>query len=226
MTNIITFSGWGQSYDSLEGVAPGANHINYSSLQDIDELFESLKGAKCDVLIGWSLGGQIALRAIQAGILSPKSLILIAAPFQFIESSAIKCGMDKNVFNDFEEDFINNPEASLQRFLALISRNDCNAKEIITILADTNLDNANKWAYWLDELKEFSCSIIDLSKTPKTLAIHGENDFIVDITHTGLFAPFIANLSIKTIKKCGHAPHLHDAKRIKNLIDEFTCQNP
>jgi pimeloyl-ACP methyl ester carboxylesterase len=221
MKNIITFSGWGQDYDALENIAPGANHINYKDYDDIESLFASLKNTPCDILIGWSLGGQLALRAIEADILKPERLVLISTPFQFIASDSIRCGINMDSFIEFENDFTNDPEKTLKQFANLIARGDKDSAQIARTLRKSDKADAKKWFYWLNELRKFSCKSMNYDKVPPTLAISGSEDSIIEATQIDLFRPLIrSGYKTAIFDKCGHAPHLHDEKKVRDLIAE------
>lgn len=218
MKKIITLSGWGQKHDSLAAIAPDAQHIDYSKYGHIEELFDDIKGSKCDVLIGWSLGGQIAIRAIEAGVIEAEHLILIATPFQFISDKTIKCGMEQDSFYDFETDFVLDPKRTLKKFSLLVAKNDKKAKEISRWLTPDNDNNLERWDYWLDELGQFSCAGINFSNFPKTTIIHGTGDSVVDHTQSAFFDVLIKNCETKVLNDCGHAPHLHNIDEIKSLL--------
>jgi pimeloyl-ACP methyl ester carboxylesterase len=220
MNNIITISGWGQSSDSLANVAPeGALHLDYSKFANINDFFESIKGHNPDLVIGWSLGGQIALRAISEEIINPKALCLIATPYQFVVSKEIKCAMDRDTFNLFYRNFENDPVKTIRRFATLISLNDIHAHDILVKLRQgADIEHASKWLYWLEELENFSCNSLDFSKVPKTFAIHGRDDTLVDVTQTGLFKSLIKDYTLKVLENCGHAPHLHDSIQVSKII--------
>lgn len=220
MNNIITLSGWGQAYNSLANISPeGATHIDYTKFPSVDAFFKSLKDKNPDIIIGWSLGGQLALRAISEKILKPKKLILISTPYQFVASKDIKCSMSKDTFNTFHSNFESDPVKTLKRFLTLISLNDSNHHEILKELRHaTSTEHASRWLYWLEQLESFTCHSLDFSNVPETLAIHGLNDTIVDSTQTGLFKSLIKNYTLEMFENCGHAPHLHNEARVKEIV--------
>ena len=220
MTKIITLSGWGMAHDALAGVVPdSATHLDYSNFKNIDTFFSSIKGESLDVVVGWSLGGQIALRAISENIIKPKALILLATPYQFVANKEIKCAMDRDSFNLFVSGFANDPVQTLNRFITLVSLNDTKAHEILTTLRQNKTkEHAGRWLYWLEELENFSCNELDFSKMPKTFAVHGRDDTIVDVTQTGLFKSLISDYTLEIFDYCGHAPHLHDEARVKEII--------
>ena len=221
MSNVITFSGWGQKHDSLANIFPNAENIDYKNYQNIKDLFDELEGKDCDILVGWSLGGQIALRAASNKILNPKSIILFSTPFQFVANKTIKCGIDDNLFIEFENNFVANPEKLLKQFSLLIAKNDSNFKNVARNLDNSGGKNKENWKYWLKELKKFSCQKLDFSNIPETLIIHGRDDTIVDSTQTSLFLPLIGDLTLKILDNCGHAPHLHNEDLVNKIINDF-----
>jgi pimeloyl-[acyl-carrier protein] methyl ester esterase len=220
MSKIITLSGWGMAHDSLANVTPeGAIHIDYSNFANAADFLQSVDGLEPDVLVGWSQGGQLALRAISEGALKPRSLVLLATPYQFVANKEIKCGMDPDSFNLFYNHFESDPVKTIKRFLTLISLNDKNIHEILKKLRESlNADNIMRWFYWLGELEGFSCNFIDFTKVPKTFAVHGRDDTIVDFTQTSLFKSLIPNYHLEVFDACGHAPHLHNEQMVREII--------
>ena len=221
MKNVVTFSGWGQNYDALENIAPGAAHINYKDFDSVEALFESLQGIQCDIAIGWSLGGQLALRAIDSDVIEPKRLVLISTPFQFIAGPGLKCGIDVDSFNVFMNDFSHDPVKTLKQFSLLIARGDKDAKEIARRLRNSDKEGAAKWLYWLEQLRSFTCQTMDYNKIPPTLAIIGSGDSVIDSSQVDLFRPLIrSGYKAEVLDNCGHAPHLHDEQKVRQLILE------
>ncbi len=169
--------------------------------------------------MGWSLGGQLAIRLIEKKILVPKLLILIAPPFQMIKDSRIQAGMAKAVFDEFYRNFTNAPDQTLKQFAILMAMNDRNAKDIVKTL-DINEKNFANLAFWLKELERFSCFDIDFSNMPRTLYFHGAGDMIVHASQSEYFQKKIKNFRLEIFKNCGHAPHLSDVERMKKIIAE------
>ena len=221
MTNVITFSGWGQKYNALDNIAPNARHINYNCHDDIDNLCDSIDGSNCDILIGWSLGGQLALRAVENGTIKTSLIVLLSTPFQFVKANDFNCGIDANDYYNFKKQFISNPEKTLQKFSFLIANGDKNAKKIVIELQNNkDIIDASNWLYWLNELKSFSCKTMNYSNMPKTLAIIGSSDQIINTNQIDLFKPLIKNYTTNIFNNCGHAPHLHNCAKVIQLIKD------
>ena len=221
----LCFNGWGQIYNSLDFVIPKElkpiTHVNYSQHSSYKLLVEYLQDqkAKADVIIGWSLGGQIAVRLIRDGVLKPKLLILMAAPYQFVADKNVTSGMNSLAFLAFKNAFSLLPSSTLQRFAFMVGHNDSHMKQIVD---DLGIDQENfiAWSKWLDEIKDFSCHKVDFRHFPRTVIIHGDGDTVVNVQQASLFSEKIKNSRLEIMKLSGHAPHLHDPALVKKIIKE------
>jgi pimeloyl-ACP methyl ester carboxylesterase len=225
---ILCLSGWGQKSDSLEIIFKESDFdpfftssFDYSTFGDVCDFFAAikLKSLNPEVLIGWSLGGQLAVRLIEKKIISPKLLILLAPPFQMIKDERIQAGMSKATFDEFYKNFSAAPTQTLKQFSILAAMNDRNAKDIARTL-DVNDKNFAQLQFWLKELSDFSCFDVDFPQMPRTLFVQGAGDMIVHASQAEYFKQRIKNFRLEVFKNCGHAPHLSDLSRLKKIILE------
>lgn len=226
--NILCLSGWGQKFDSLEPVFSESffvSSFDYSKLESVDDFFAEISRQKLnpDVLVGWSLGGQLAIRLIAKKILQPKLLILLAPPFQMIKDSRVQAGMSQKTFAEFYKNFSAAPTQTLKQFAILTSMNDRNAKEIANTL-DISAGNFVRLKLWLEELERFSCFDVDFSEMPRTLYFHGAGDMIVHVSQAEYFRERIKNLRLEIFRNCGHAPHLSNPEAFTKIISEEILQ--
>lgn len=220
MIKAITFSGWGQAADALAPVIPvgaTAQHIHYQHFEGARELLPFLGKRQCDVLIGWSLGGQLAIRSIHYGHITTKLLVLLATPYDFIDATGNPFGMETENFNLFEQDFYKSPEKTLRRFNALVSKGDSHATTIAKTLRNQSC-STDGWLKWLRELRYFSGDEIKFTNFPKTLVIHGRNDHVVRCDQTEIFYSKIPHCNVTILEDAGHALHLHNTQLIQQLI--------
>lgn len=228
---ILLLSGWGQKFDSLKAIFKDPTfdpifleknqitHLDYSKFSSVEDLFSSIKDQRINpkAIIGWSLGGQIAIRLIERKILAPKKLFLIAPPFQMVKDDKISAAMSQKTYQEFYTNFTNSPSKTLKQFSILTSMNDKNSREIVKSL-DINDSNSDNLKFWLEELKRFSCFDITFSNFPKTIFIQGKGDMIVHPNQAKYFQNLITEFTLETFANCGHAPHLNDTKRVAKLI--------
>lgn len=222
--SIATLSGWGQSFDSLDNVSKGAFHINYSKMPSIEHLFTYLENHHYDLLVGWSLGGQIALRLVQSGVLKPKLLVLIAVPFKFVSNDEEVFAIKEEEFLNFKNKYKENVEKTLRQFNIAIAKNDIFRSQIAKSLQRTTLPEKKYLEYWLSQLEDFSCNDIDPHKIPRLVFFHGEKDSIVNLKQLDLFKKNFNNSRFEIFKNRGHMPHIGNEKYIKDIIkEEISC---
>lgn len=226
---IFCLSGWGQKFDSLESTLDPiffaeknleVTSFDYSKFTSIDDFFsEVAKKPNPEILVGWSLGGQLAIRLIAKEIFTPKLLVLIAPPFQMVKDSRIRSGMAKNTFDEFYNNFANAPSKTLKQFSILTAMNDRNASEIARTL-DVNDENFEQLKFWLKELEHFSCFDANFERMPRTLFFQGAGDMIVHETQAEYFQERIKNFRLEIFRNCGHAPHLSNAEKFRRTLLE------
>jgi len=221
----IGLSGWGQPHDALSVIAPEATHIEYAHHDNVeDALAEIATQAKnSDTVIGWSLGGQLAMRAIAARMFKPKRLVLIATPLQFAATPERPLGMKRDLYDKFRENYAKNPERTLHKAWELIHKDDTNAERIRRHMEmqDKSKVLEKEWLRWFFMLDDFAFDESPLADFPPTLLLHGDKDLVVDVAQSQHLAKAIPKSKRIVYKGCGHAPHWHDAKGVTEAIEAF-----
>lgn len=220
---ILTFSGWAQPYDSIQHLLPGSEAIDYAS-HDETSLFTYLSHTHADaeLAIGWSLGGQLAVRAIANTVLNPKKLVLIAAPFQFVADQQFPHAMPKELFEIFYDNYKNDTARTVSKFTGLIAKGDSNQTHVESILRENTQGlDSERWRPWLYNLGHFSARALDFSHFPPTLIVHGEKDAIVKVEHARIYNQTIPASKIVVLPQVAHAPHLHDEEQFHTILHEF-----
>jgi pimeloyl-ACP methyl ester carboxylesterase len=228
LSNIFSLAGWAQKPNSLDPLFSSLSsphkiiNFDYTRFSNVKDCFNEVENLSTnpDIVIGWSLGGQIAARLIANKILTPKLLILIAAPFQFVKSEQIAAAMPKASFEIFRDNFIKNSVQTLEKFsLLMMLNNAARAKELAKNLYvdEKNYDNL---VFWLDELSRFSCYDLDFSNFPRTIIFHGQGDLVVHASQSKIFASKIANSRLEILNDCGHCPHISNQDQLQKIINE------
>ncbi|HEU5048571.1 MAG TPA: alpha/beta fold hydrolase [Rickettsiales bacterium] len=211
----LCLTGWQQEREALAGIVPAdAQHFDYAAYSDAETLFAALP-REPDVAIGWSLGGQLLARAVSNGYIRPGLLILLAAPFQFIDEGT---GSSIEQFNTIREHYVSHPSQMLAQFQALVALGDNRQSQIARSLLRTKTLWENG-LYWLDELARGSCKDMHFRRFPHTVIVYGENDKVIPPAQAALFAQHLPGAEMIMLPGCGHAPHLHDSVFLKDLID-------
>ena len=225
---ILLLSGWGQKFDSLESsfdpIFFAQNQVisfDYSRFDSVEKFFAAINSQNFnpEIVMGWSLGGQLAVRLIEKKILQPQLLILLAPPFQMVKDSRIQAAMSQTTFDEFYKNFAQAPSKTLKQFSILTAMNDRNASEIARTL-DVNDENFEQLKFWLKELERFSCFDVNFENMPRTLHFQGAGDMIVHVSQAEYFAQKIKNFRLEIFRNCGHAPHLSDWQKLQKIIHE------
>lgn len=223
--SVLTLSGWGQPHDALSHVVPGAEHLDYSAFSRLELLHRHIHDTRqgYEAIIGWSLGGQLAVQALSHGILRAKTLVLISAPFRFVRQPGTPHGMPRAVYNMFCANFRRDPKRTLRKAWDLVTHNDRHADRVKSCMPASRQEPmlTRHWDYWLEHLGAFDCGSLELAHLPPTLIIHGESDAVVDVAQVNLFADRLPDARVVTWPGCGHAPHWHHPEALRRLIEGY-----
>lgn len=223
MSRVVTLAGWGQPCDALQAAAPDAVHLDYASAQSIEQAMSLLaeKAGAADTVVGWSLGGQLAVCAIARHVIAPRQLVLIAAPFQFVARDSLPLGMERGTFSQYYEQYRANPRRALKKFVALVAHGDSRREEVSALLGEPS--QRCDWLPWLDALAGFSAHSLDFSGFPPTILLHGLQDAVVHPDQSRAYADRIPRATLELWPHAAHAPHLHDIERFKTWMAEYAA---
>lgn len=222
--SALALSGWGQPHDALSIITPEAHFFDFAHYADVNRALAAIGAltVQPERVIGWSLGGQLAVRAIALGILKPKQLVLIAAPFQFVKTREHAMGMPTGMFAKFRENYVRNPARTLAKAWDLIHLDDHKSSQVREHLEKQNITTMleKNWLYWLDALHAFSCRELTMAHFPPTTIIHGTEDKVVDVEQSSAFVKSIPDAKLIRINGCGHAPHFHAPGIVREAIHD------
>lgn len=218
----LVLSGWGQPHDALNSALPDATHFAYAHYDSTKVAMAAIaeSASEHDCVVGWSLGGQLAVRAISEGLMQPKKLVLIGVPFQFVKSEELPLGMPPLVYQTFCDNYASNPKRTLRKAWDLISYGDQREQDVKQYLSQHDKEEilSTNWQRWLEDLRTFSCEGFNWKNFPPTLLIHGDKDAVVWHEQSERFARLIPSATLEIWPGCGHAPHWHDSKKLYELI--------
>ncbi len=216
----LILSGWTQPSDALRVLEPEAQLFDYSAYPSPEGSFSALekfKHTKC--VVAWSMGAQLALRAMEAGVLKPQHLTLIAPPYQFVSNLPTVKGMDSLTFTQFRTNYAEQPARTKARFHGLVAKGDRDFSRVHGLLGHhPEAENAERWLPWLDDLGCYSLADVTFDHLPPTLIVHGTHDAIVPHAQSMLLLEKLPGATLSSWPEVAHAPHLHDAARLRAEI--------
>jgi len=224
MSQIVTLSGWTQPADAIsKALNINAEAFDYSHYASPEQMFEALKSHReTPHIIAWSLGGQLVMRAIAEGVLAPSYVTLIATPYQFVSDASFKSGMDPLTFQQFRANYAQNAARSKERFKALIAKGDSKFRDVMEATRHHEaVEDTARWLPWLDDLGNYSHAASNAQYSGmKIQIIHGMEDAITPVAQTEAWHRHHPEIGIYRWQGAAHAPHLHDADRLRNHLHE------
>ncbi len=176
-------------------------------------------------LCGWSLGAMLAMRAALLAPARVSGLVLVGATASFAQRVDWRAAQAPAVVDSFSASVRLHPEPTLQRFVALLSQGDSQARLITrTLLAGLRqgpAPAAEALARGLDWLREVDLRPLLPALAARCLVIHGENDPLNPLTAARYLSTTIANAHLEVFAGAGHAPFLADRERFVRLLDDF-----
>ena len=220
--SILTLSGWAQPADALNhALNLDSTAFDYSDYPNAALAIEALRAhAHTPHIIAWSLGGQLAVRAIAAGALHPSHVTLIASPYQFVSDDAFSGGMDPLTFTQFRASYARDAARTKERFKALVAKGDSKFREVAQQLQHHPMvEDTNRWLPWLDALGQYSQRTVPpIANNIALQVIHGTEDAITPIAQAEAWQTHHPHIRVHRVVGAGHAPHLHDAQSLRSLI--------
>ncbi|NET71292.1 MAG: alpha/beta fold hydrolase [Sphaerospermopsis sp. SIO1G2] len=223
-SNIVTLSGWAQHADALRCLVPQAYALDYASAADPAMVGEKLHAlGEIDVAVGWSLGGWLLMWATSHGFITPKRLVIFAAPAQFVRSASFSHGMGQESFSLFQQNFTTQPARTVARFSHLIAHGDRHYKQVRDALENTLSPTMDAtyhahWHRWLTLLGTQGHDDIHYDALPHTTLIYGDADQIVSPDQGEWLHRRIARSQLIMLRGCAHAPHHHQPEYMSKII--------
>lgn len=180
------------------------------------------------VLVGWSLGAQLALHLAAHAPAKVSRLVLIAATPRFVQDSDWPAALPGDTLDGFRNDFDTAPEATQRRFTALQAMGDGRRREVTAALnaALTPADAAHHpaLATGLRLLADTDLRPqLDAVRQPVRL-LHGAEDRLMPVAAAEWLADRLPDARLSVFKDCGHAPQLSRPADCATLIRAFAAE--
>lgn len=219
--STIALSGWAQTADALQNVCPADTlHVDYAAIPSPEALFERLSTLPAtECIVGWSLGGQLAARAVAQGAVRVKRMVLLGAPYCFRRKEEGDGGMPSLQVTAIRDAYALGASAMLAGFQTLLLLGDANPNVVKAALG--GLPPANvlpHWGRWLDELFAFDADTLRGAHFPETWVVHGEQDAVIRVEQASHWQKLIPHAHVVKLMDCGHLPHLHAPEMVRDIV--------
>ncbi|MBS0369699.1 MAG: alpha/beta fold hydrolase [Proteobacteria bacterium] len=177
------------------------------------------------ILVGWSLGAQLALHLARQAPERVTKLVLISSSPSFVQADGWTTALPASTLDTFRQDFDSAPDATQRRFVALQSLGDSARKAVAATLGDslTTADDTRKAAL-ADGLRLLAETdqryIIPTIRQPVRL-LHGSEDKLMPVAAAEWLADTLPDARLTVFGQCGHAPFLSRRQECATLIEGF-----
>lgn len=174
------------------------------------------------MLVGWSLGGQVAARIALDYPDKVASLVLIGATPCFVNRDDWRHGVPGEVFDQFSRSLAEDYADTIRRFLALQAQGSSDVRDVLAALRKRLLGQVMPPEGVLEagldilqnaDLRQDMPSI----NTPTTL-VHGMGDKLAPIAAARWLTDAIPGANLHEIPGAGHAPFLSHTQRVADII--------
>ncbi|MBL8437717.1 MAG: alpha/beta fold hydrolase [Zoogloeaceae bacterium] len=177
------------------------------------------------VLLGWSLGGMIALDLARRHPRKVARLVLVGTTPCFVTADDWPHGLGPDVVQGFREGFASEPAGTLRRFVALQTLGDVRRKAVALALsaslAPLDQSDGGAPAEGLRLLAETDLraeiGTIDLP----TRVLHGRHDALMPAEAAVWLADHLPQGRLTIFEDAAHAPFLSRPAEFATLIDGF-----
>jgi pimeloyl-[acyl-carrier protein] methyl ester esterase len=179
---------------------------------------------RCQV-VGWSLGGQVALEWAAAAPGQLAALVLIATTPSFVCRGDWPHGIDAGVLREFARSLDTDREETLRRFVLLQSRGDIRqrrvARALRAALSSRALPRAATLASGLELLLGSDLRARLEAIAQPALVVHGSGDVLTPPAAGEYLARTLTAARLAIVPGAGHAPFLSQPDVVQDLVADF-----
>jgi len=177
------------------------------------------------LLLGWSLGGMVALEVARLRGAGVPGLILVATTPRFVADPTWPHGMATALLADFAGRLRDDYDRTVQNFLALQTRGDVRALETLRALrralARKPAPAVEALDAGLEILRKADLRSVTASIAAPALVISGEHDRLTPPAAGQWLAATMPNARHRTIRGAAHAPFLSHASDVLDELRAF-----
>ena len=198
-----------------------------SKINKIDNIINEIHGLIPEkvTIIGWSLGGQIAMKYYLKFPKSVSYLVCLSSTPCFIKKPGWEFGVSINFFSRFKKELLNNWQKTLRKFFLLQIKEDEERNSILKKLENSFIGEQPPKKDGLEKALEI-LEEIDMRNDIKninipTLIISGKKDEISNYKASMWMHSKIKGSQIFIFDSAGHIPFVNYQRKCFELIEKF-----
>lgn len=176
-------------------------------------------------VVGWSLGGQVALAWARRAGRQVERVALIATTPCFVRRPGWPHGIEAGVLEDFARALKEDLAGTLGRFSLLQARGDAGAKRVArrlrAALSGRRIPDIRTLEQGLDILLKADLRADLAAVRQPVLVLHGARDGLAPAAAGRRLAAALPRARFKLMRGCAHAPFVSQPGRTANALREF-----
>jgi pimeloyl-[acyl-carrier protein] methyl ester esterase len=237
--DVVLLHGWGSGSGIWDDFAPrlgprfrvhalplpgydAASARAASSLQETVDYVAHAAPRRCSV-VGWSLGGEVALAWARRVPRQVDRLALLATTPCFAGRPGWRCATAPAALGEFGRALLADRDGTLARFVAVQARGDARARQVTGVLQRLYQGGPP------DEVLAAGLTVLsdtDLRRELRrvlqpALVVHGARDCIVPPEAGRRLARALPHARFELLRTCAHAPFLAQPQRVALLVRSF-----
>jgi pimeloyl-[acyl-carrier protein] methyl ester esterase len=181
-------------------------------------------------VMGWSLGGMVAIRLAALAAERISRLVLVSTTPRFLTGPDWAFGMSRQVLAGFGARLREDYRATVQEFLALQVRGDerelASLRELRQRLTAGGLPQPGALEAGLDVLGSADLRNILAHLSMPTLVVAGEHDRVTPPDASKYLAGQIRGAVLHLVRRAGHAPFISHGDEFLRVLVEFLLDAP
>jgi pimeloyl-[acyl-carrier protein] methyl ester esterase len=233
--SMVFLHGWGQSkqiwHRQMERF-PDATFLNlpgHGGVKESNDWIETIAKQLPEsptILVGWSLGGIVAMQLALQYPDKVAGLVLVSTTPSFCNRQGWEQGCDNELFDAFESGVKSNSPKTMSRFFALMLRGNDISRSQYNQLAKEVIDKASPPSTATLEKGLNHLASTDLRKDMQGIAqpalvVHGQDDVIVPVAAGEWITEALPHAESHLFDTCGHAPFLMQSNQFNEILESW-----
>lgn len=174
------------------------------------------------ILIGWSLGGMLAVQLAARFPQRIRALITLAANMKFVAAPDYPNAMPRAINRQFNQGFAQDPQATLKLFAGLLAQGDADERGLLKQLRrNTTGAVTDNWLQALQMLTELDNRTAFAQLTQPGLHLLAEKDSLVPVAAAETIKQINPQQQIQIFEHAAHALHWSQPQAVIRSVMQF-----